>query len=83
MLPIPKSRHSNCNNDGCQTCLADAQSLQEYLEEKTGITWRDTLGDYRKWLDNNNIPAETDHGWFTDNVFKPENIAAYIESWNQ
>ena len=81
MSDYPEQRHPNCTNDRCKTCLQDADNLMIYLEGATGDTWHDLLGKYRSWLDNNDIYAETEHGWPSINVYLPENIDAFVEYW--
>jgi len=78
-MEYPKQRHFNCEDDRCKICLEDCFKLADFLDEKTGINKIDHLGKYRSFLDNRNIPAETEWGWFTENVFRKENIDAYIE----
>jgi hypothetical protein len=36
------------------------------------------LGEYRLWLDNEGIPAESRSGWPMPEVFEPQNIEAFI-----
>ena len=79
ILPTPK--HINCKEDSCMVCLKDCTDLAEYLEEKTEIYDHDILGIYRTWLDKKKIPAETEYGWFTENVFNPETVNAFIKDY--
>ncbi len=76
-------RHTNCDKDRCSICLEDCEVLETELAERTGLEKKycDHLGEYRTWLDRNNIPAETEHGWFTEEVFDEENINNYVTEW--
>jgi hypothetical protein len=78
-MEYPKQRHFKCEDDRCKICLEDSFKLADFLDEKTGTMKIDHLGKYRSFLDNRGIPAETEWGWFTEDVFKKENIDAYIK----
>lgn len=40
---------------------------------------QDWLSEYRKWLDQNNIPAENPDGWPTEDAYDPNNIGKFIQ----
>lgn len=76
-MKVPIQRHVNCEDPKCQVCLEDSQPLSDYLDEITGATTVDHLGRYHKWLSDKGIEPETEWGWWTEAVFKPENMKAY------
>jgi len=80
---VAVQRHINCDNTRCYVCLEDTCTLETELAERTCLEKKycDHLGKYRTWLDHNNIPAETEHGWFTEEVFYEENISNYVTEW--
>jgi len=78
---MPIQRHPNCKQDRCKTCLEDATTLTDYLFERTGLQRRfhDMLGEYRRWLDINEIPAESPTGWPMPEVYQRENVDAFVK----
>jgi len=84
-LTLPMQRHSNCPDTQCRTCLDDISALGDFLHQETKLSRRsiDILGHYRTWLDRNKIPAETEHGWPTVNVFSAANVNAYLSEWKE
>ena len=80
-MNIPTLTHSNCQNTDCRVCMRDADYLLEYLIAMTGNQREDHLGMYHLFLSKRGIVPETEWGWFTDAVFYPENIRAYIADW--
>lgn len=79
VLAAPVRRHHNCAESDCRTCLDDHQALADYLQEKIGGC-QDWLGEYRKWLDANGIPAEV-NGWASRQAFDEKNVSAFIKDW--
>jgi len=80
LLAFPVRHHFDCYVDGCQTCLDDHLALGEYIHAVTQAPRRfhDFLGEYRTWLDNHEIPAESDDGWATKQAWDKENVHAFI-----
>lgn len=76
-------RHQNCQDHGCKICLKDIQTLGDEIESRLGLHHLDHLGEYRKWLDANDIPSETAWGWATPEVFDEKNVSAFISSWTE
>ena len=73
-----EQRHPNCTNPECKVCLADVELLATALEERFGdIEINDILGEYRHFLDEHDVPAETDHGWFTEEAFDERNLNSF------
>jgi hypothetical protein len=84
MSDLPTLRHAMCREAVCPTCLADHTALADYLAEQCGTDRLDWLSEYRKWLEGT-FPGgiwETQYGWASPATFAPENIAAFIEEWN-
>jgi len=80
----PKARHVNCQNCKCRICLEDGcDSLGGFLDKETGNDKIDHLGRYHKFLSDNNINPETEYGWWTEAVFKKENLDAYIKYFKE
>lgn len=79
-MEMPIQRHRDCSDDRCTKCLEDAQLLTDYLFERTGLVPRfhDILGEYRTWLDKNNIDAESRYGWPLAAVYAPKNVEGFI-----
>lgn len=84
MNELPIQHHPTCDGDRCETCLNDCIALTDYLFERTGLQrqFHDMLGEYRSWLDREGIPAESKHGWPMPQVFKQENVEAFITHCN-
>jgi hypothetical protein len=80
MADTPLQRHPHCKIDRCQICLADCEALTDYLLDRTQLSRHrfDILGEYRLWLDQHEIPAESPSGWPLPAVFDAENIKAFI-----
>jgi hypothetical protein len=79
-------RHPDCPDTDCHVCLNDALRLQAYLDEATGMGHHDTLGMYRTWLDKRADrlgPAETEHGWFSAVVFRPNVIKEFCSQYQE
>lgn len=77
---IPKRQHENCDNYECKVCLADHSALAEYFQYRLKNAKEDWLMQYRRWLDANEIPAET-NGWASKEAFAKENVDAFIDHW--
>lgn len=55
--------------------------LYEYLENSLPPErkrHRDILRDYRMWLDENDIPAETDDGWPSERAINKDTVEQYL-----
>ena len=77
-----KQRHIDCQDARCRVCLDDAFRLEKRLEDEMGTGNRiDVLGRYRRWMDDKDIPAETEWGWSTSEVYQEENIKAFVRDW--
>jgi len=81
---IPTQHHPDCKDTRCLVCLADCDALTDYLFERTNLPRHrfDMLGEYRLWLDQHEIPAESKSGWALPSVFEEVNIEAFIADMN-
>lgn len=82
-MEIPKQTHVNCQDSRCKVCLDDSDRLSLYFDRITGLTNIDHLSHYHKWLGDNGINPETEWGWWTEDVFKPENLEAYTKQYEE
>lgn len=76
---IPTRRHPNCKDSNCSVCLDDHDKLLKYFQQRLGQPHQDFLRLYRKWLDDNEIPAEV-NGWGSKEAFDPKNIELFVKS---
>jgi len=78
-MNIPIRRHLDCNDDNCLICLQDHDYLDNYFYHHLNNLCppKDWLGEYRKWLDENEIPSEI-NGWASRESFIEKNIARFI-----
>ena len=79
-MNYPTARHKNCKESTCSFCFSDSNILASFLEVKTGISREDHLGAYHSFLKREYINPETEWGWWSEEVFKKENLDRYIQS---
>ena len=72
-----KQRHQNCKDAECEICFEDAKLLEQAVKERMGNLCTDYLVEYRKFLDDHDIPTETEHGWPTAECFDERNLNAF------
>lgn len=79
-IDFPVRHHFDCMFYQCQTCLDDHGRLAEYIEASSGLSSRyhDFLGEYRSWLDANEIYAEGKDGWATRESWDKKNVDAFV-----
>lgn len=77
VLAAPVRRHPDCAESDCDVCLHDHNHLGLYIGLKCGGSLlTDWLGEYRKWLDKQGIPAEV-NGWASRQAFDGKNVSAF------
>jgi hypothetical protein len=80
---LPISRHWMCQESRCEICLADAESLGDYLRSQCGGANNDWLSRYRSFMDKRlQRSSETQYGWFDPVIFLPEHLTAFVNDWN-
>jgi hypothetical protein len=76
---FPVRRHPVCRRVACDECFEDHMLLQKYFEERLGRD-KDWLGRYRRYLEDNDIPAEVE-GWMSPQAFDRLNADAFVDYW--
>lgn len=73
--------HKNCTNPKCTTCMADHLAVGAVLDELTGNDMVDHMGRFHKWLSDQGIEPETEHGWATESFFDDDLIQRYVDDY--
>ena len=72
--------HAGCENTKCRICFGNNDSLDDALVAATNRRDLDLLGRYHRWLSDNEITPETEHGWWSEEAFNPDNVLAFADT---
>ena len=74
--------HRNCTVSRCLTCLSSVNNLEKYLHQEIDVENKiDVLGEYRLWLDFNDMVSENKSGWILPSAYEHSNIKMFIRDY--